>query len=81
VVEIAGFDERTFLDAAGAPHTDELRTVERIRRIGPRELEDGSKPMSAASRTATSPRRPGCAARKDPRPNDATCVSRRGSGT
>ena len=40
VIESAGFNEKTFLDATGAPHTDELRTVERIRRISPTELED-----------------------------------------
>ncbi|HEY7298596.1 MAG TPA: hypothetical protein VH684_11730 [Xanthobacteraceae bacterium] len=40
VVETAGFNEKTFVDATGAPHTDELRTVERIRRIGPTQLED-----------------------------------------
>jgi hypothetical protein len=40
VVETAGFNEKTFLDATGAPHTDELRTLERIRKIGPTQLED-----------------------------------------
>jgi hypothetical protein len=40
VVESAGFKEKTFLDATGAPHTDEMRTVERIRRTSPTELED-----------------------------------------
>jgi hypothetical protein len=40
VVESAGFKENTFLDATGAPHTDELHTVERIRRTSPNELED-----------------------------------------
>src|SRR5262252_1536022 len=40
VVETAGFNEKTFMDATGAPHTDELRTVERIRRISPTQLED-----------------------------------------
>jgi hypothetical protein len=40
VVESAGFNERTFLDAAGAPHTDELRTTERIRKISASQLED-----------------------------------------
>jgi hypothetical protein len=40
VVETAGFNEKTFVDAAGAPHTDELRTVERIRRISRTQLED-----------------------------------------
>ena len=40
VVETAGFNEKTFVDATGAPHTDEMRTVERIRRISPSELED-----------------------------------------
>ncbi len=40
VVESAGFKENTFLDATGAPHTDELRTVERIRKVSPTQLED-----------------------------------------
>src|ERR1700724_616299 len=40
VIESAGFNEKTFVDATGAPHTDEMRTVERIRRISPTELED-----------------------------------------
>jgi hypothetical protein len=39
VVETAGFNEKTFLDATGAPHTDELRTVERIRKISPTQIE------------------------------------------
>ena len=40
VIETAGFNEKTFVDATGAPHSDELRTVERIRRISPTQLED-----------------------------------------
>jgi hypothetical protein len=40
VIETAGFNEKTFLDATGAPHTDELHTLERIRRINPTQLED-----------------------------------------
>ena len=39
VVESAGFNEKTFVDATGAPHTDEMRTVERIRKIGRTQLE------------------------------------------
>jgi len=39
VVETAGFNEKTFLDATGAPHSDQMKTVERIRKIG-RQLED-----------------------------------------
>jgi hypothetical protein len=39
VVESAGFNERTFLDASGLPHGDEMTTVERIRKIG-NQLED-----------------------------------------
>jgi hypothetical protein len=39
VVQSAGFNERTFLDATGAPHTDELMTTERIRKISPTQLE------------------------------------------
>jgi hypothetical protein len=40
VVETAGFNEKTFLDATGAPHTDEMRTFERIRKLSPTQLED-----------------------------------------
>jgi hypothetical protein len=40
VIETRGFNEKTFMDATGAPHTDEMRTVERIRKISPTELED-----------------------------------------
>jgi hypothetical protein len=40
VVESAGFNEKTFIDATGAPHTDEMRTLERIRKISPTQLED-----------------------------------------
>jgi hypothetical protein len=40
VIETAGFNEKTFVDATGAPHTDEMRTTERIRRTSPTELED-----------------------------------------
>ena len=40
VVETAGFNEKTFIDATGAPHTDEMRTTERIRKISPTQLED-----------------------------------------
>jgi hypothetical protein len=41
VVETAGYNEETFLDATGAPHSDQMTTVERIRRIsGGKQLED-----------------------------------------
>jgi hypothetical protein len=40
VIESAGFNGGTFLDATGTPHTDELVTTERIRRVSPTELED-----------------------------------------
>ncbi len=40
VVETAGFNEKTFVDATGAPHTDEIHTVERIRKISPTQIED-----------------------------------------
>ena len=39
VVETAGFNEKSFVDATGAPHTDEMRTVEHIRKIGATQLE------------------------------------------
>jgi hypothetical protein len=40
VIQSAGFNGGTFLDATGAPHTDELKTTERVRKTGPTELED-----------------------------------------
>jgi hypothetical protein len=40
VIETIGFNEKTFLDATGAPHTDELHTIERIRKISSTELEN-----------------------------------------
>jgi hypothetical protein len=40
VIETAGFNEKTFIDSTGAPHTDEMHTLERIRRLGPTEIED-----------------------------------------
>ena len=39
VVQTAGFNEKTFLDATGAPHTDELVLTERIQKISPTQLE------------------------------------------
>jgi hypothetical protein len=40
VVTTAGFNEKTFIDASGTPHTDEMHTTERIRKISPTQLED-----------------------------------------
>ena len=41
IIETAGYNEKTFLDATGAPHSDRITTVERIRKInGGRQLED-----------------------------------------
>ena len=40
VVETAGFNEKTFVDATGAPHSDEIHTTERIKKIGANQLED-----------------------------------------
>lgn len=40
VIQSAGFNGGTFLDATGAPHTDELTTLERVRKTSPTELED-----------------------------------------
>jgi hypothetical protein len=40
VIQSAGFNGGTFLDATGAPHTDELKTTERVRKTSPTELED-----------------------------------------
>jgi hypothetical protein len=40
VVDSAGFNEKTFLDATGLPHSDQLKTSERIRKIAGNQLED-----------------------------------------
>lgn len=40
VIDSAGFNKRTFLDATGLPHDDQLRTTERIRKISANQLED-----------------------------------------
>jgi len=40
VIQSAGFNEKTFLDATGAPHTDMLVTTERVRKVSPTQLED-----------------------------------------
>src|SRR5579884_2248799 len=40
VVQTAGFNEKTFLDATGLPHDDMLVTTERFRKISPTQLED-----------------------------------------
>jgi len=40
VIETAGFNDKTFIDATGAPHTDEMHTLERVRNVGPTQIED-----------------------------------------
>src|SRR5215467_1638690 len=40
VIESSGFNEDTFLDSTGLPHSDELVTTERIRKIENNQLED-----------------------------------------
>jgi len=40
VIQTNGFNEKTFLDATGAPHTDMLVTTERLRKTSANELED-----------------------------------------
>jgi hypothetical protein len=41
VIESAGFNDSTFLDNSGAPHSDQLRTTERIRKLADgKTLED-----------------------------------------
>jgi hypothetical protein len=39
VVETAGFNGKTFADATGAPQSDTMTTLERIRKTSPTELE------------------------------------------
>ncbi len=41
VIQSAGFNENTFADATGLPHSDQLKVTERVRRINDgKELED-----------------------------------------
>ncbi len=40
VIESAGFNEKTFLDATGAPHSDAMKTEERIKKVNAKTLED-----------------------------------------
>jgi len=40
VIDSAGFNEKTYLDATGAPHDDQLKTTERVRKIAGGQLED-----------------------------------------
>jgi len=40
VVETAGFNEKTFLDATGAPHSYLMTVVERLRKLSDTQLED-----------------------------------------
>jgi hypothetical protein len=40
VVDTAGFNTTSFLDNSGAPHSDQLRTTERIRKLDDKTLED-----------------------------------------
>jgi len=57
VIETVGYNDQTFLDATGAPHSNQMTTVERVRRISNgKQLEDVvtvsdpeylSKPFSA----------------------------------
>lgn len=39
VIETAGFNDKTFLDNSGTPHSNRLQTVERVRRLDDKTLE------------------------------------------
>src|SRR5215471_11018376 len=41
IIESAGFNENTFVDSTGLPHSDQLKTTERVRKLaGGKQLED-----------------------------------------
>jgi hypothetical protein len=40
VIESAGFNDKTFVDATGAPHSDAMTTVERLKKLDDHTLED-----------------------------------------
>jgi hypothetical protein len=39
VVDSIGFNDKTWLDSIGRPHSEKLHVIERIRRVGPDKLE------------------------------------------
>ena len=39
VITSAGFNEKTFVDATGAPHSDQMRVTERVKKINDKTLE------------------------------------------
>jgi len=39
VVETAGYNDKTFIDASGVPHSNQLRTIERMRKLDDGRLE------------------------------------------
>ena len=39
VVETVGFNDKTWLGAQGQPHSDQMRTIERYRRVDPNTIE------------------------------------------
>ncbi len=39
IVETAGYNDKTFIDATGLPHSNQLRTIERIRKLDDGRLE------------------------------------------
>lgn len=40
VIETAGFNEKTFIDATGAPHSETMTTVEEVKKLDDKTLED-----------------------------------------
>jgi hypothetical protein len=40
LIETAGFNEKTFVDATGAPHSDAMTTVEAVKKLDDKTLED-----------------------------------------
>jgi hypothetical protein len=40
VIETAGFNEKSFIDATGAPHSDAMTTVEAVKKLDDKTLED-----------------------------------------
>ena len=40
VIQSNGFNDETFLDSTGLPHSDEMVTTERVRKISASQLED-----------------------------------------
>ncbi len=73
VIQGDGYNEDTFLNSTGLPHSDQLVTTERVRRISPNQLEDVVTIHDPAYYTRDWPARFVYSQRNDIRMEDYSC--------